>query len=375
MRTAIVHEWLSTIAGSERVVEQFCNTLAPEKIFTLIDHVNGVRPEFLNGIEIETSFIQGLPFAKSKYRGYLPFMPLAVEQFDLGDFDLVISSHHCVAHGAITAPDQLHVTYTHSPMRYTWDLQHQYFKESGLNKKWLRRKAAKAILHYLRIWDRAAGQRPDFMVANSHFIAARIRRCYGRKAHVIYPPVDVERFTPSNDREDFYLTASRFVPYKMVHLIVEAFSQMPSRKLIVIGDGPDRERIQKLAGPNVELLGYQPNAALIKHLQSAKAFIYAAEEDFGILPVEAQACGAPVIAYGRGGTRETVVDGKTGIHFPRQDVNNLVGAVERFESQESNFRLDDIRKHAEQFSARRFNQEFESFLDYATETFRCELHS
>jgi len=364
MSVAIVHEWLTFYAGSEKVVEQLCPVLEPTALYTLVDHLVQDRPAFLNDMAVKTSILQKLPFSRSKYRSYLPLMPFAIEQLDVTAHDLVVSSHHCVAHGVITRPDQLHLVYTHSPMRYSWDLQEQYLVESGISAKKIKGSFARLVLHYLRLWDRAAGQRPDYYAANSRFIAQRIRKYYGREATVIHPPVDVDAFTPnSGKREDYYFTASRMVPYKKILLIVQTFSLMPDKKLIVLGDGPENERIRREAGSNVLFLGYQPDLVLKQYLSQAKAFVFAAQEDFGILPVEAQACGIPVIALGRGGTAETVIDGKTGVLFSQQTIDSLREAVARFESIIHQFHPEEIRVHAEKFSIGRFRKEFAAFVD------------
>lgn len=371
LSSAMIHEWLTFYAGSEKVVEQVIPVLKPKKLFTLVDHMTQDRPAVLNDLEIETSFIQRLPFSKKKYRGYLPLMPLAIEQLDVSEFDLIFSSHHCVTHGVITRPDQPHLVYTHSPMRYAWDLQHQYLSESGINRKRIRGAMARSILHYLRIWDRAAGQRPDFYAANSQFIADRIWKYYRRDACVIHPPVDVDLFSLNDKpREDYYVTASRMVPYKKISLIVRAFSRTPHRKLIVIGDGPEFEQTRNQAGKNVTFLGYQPNDVLKQHLSSARAFVFAAQEDFGILPVEAQACGTPVIALGKGGTAETVMDGETGVLFDTQSEESLLSAVDRFESISSNISAERVRANAERFSRDRFQREILKYIDHSLDVFR-----
>lgn len=374
MKIAVLHEWLTDFAGAENVLEQIVRAVNPSQLMTLVDHMTKGRRAFLNEIPITTSFIQKLPFSKSKYRGYLPLMPMAVEQFDVSEFDVVVSSHYSVCHGVLTRPDQPHLTYTHSPVRYAWDLQHQYLNESGLAKKRIRGSLARAILHYLRVWDHAAGQRPDYFSANSKFIARRIEKCYRRQARVIYPPVDVDRFSLTTEpREDFYVTASRMVPYKRISLIVEAFTRMPNRHLVVIGDGPEFDRIRRLAGKNVAFLGYQSDAVLTSHLKTARAFIFAALEDFGILPVEAQACGTPVIALGRGGTAETVVDGETGILFDEQSVESLLQGIQRFEAVEPRLDRELIRRHAEKFSVERFRNEFSDYVEESLKDFRSKL--
>ncbi len=368
-RVAIIHEWLATYAGSERVVEQLLAVLPDAQLYSLVDFLPESQRTMLGGRSVRTSFIQRLPFSRKRFRGYLPLMPLAVEQFDLADYDIVVSSQHAVAHGVLTRADQLHVSYVHTPVRYAWDLHHQYLREARLT--WgVRSMLARMVMHYLRMWDRAAAERVDLFVANSRYIARRIWKTYRRKARVIYPPVDVEAYSLATDKSDYYLTASRMVPYKRIDLIVEAFRDLPDRKLIVVGDGPEYKKIAKSAGPNVELLGHQPAAKLQELMRGARAFVFAADEDFGITPVEAQACGTPVIAYGRGGALETVLDGETGVFFREQTTDSLRAAVEQFEATSADFEPERIRQHAEKFSAERFRQEFAELLDRQWRQFR-----
>ncbi|WP_028988633.1 glycosyltransferase family 4 protein [Thermithiobacillus tepidarius DSM 3134] len=305
MRTALIHEWFASYAGSERVVEQLLACYPDADLYSLVDFLPARGRNFIRNKPVHTSFIQNFPFARTRFRHYLPLMPLAVEQFDFSGYDVVISSSHAVAKGVLTGPDQLHISYVHSPMRYAWDLQHQYLREAGLDKGikgWL----ARWMLHKLRMWDVRTANGVDVFIANSHFIARRIWKVYRREAEVIYPPVDVESFPLHEEKEDFYLAASRMVPYKRMDVIVEAFATMPDKRLVVIGDGPEFEKVKAKAGPNVELLGYQGSEVLRDYMQRAKAFVFAAEEDFGIMPVEAQACGTPVIAFGKGGALETI---------------------------------------------------------------------
>lgn len=364
-KVALVHEWLVTFAGSESVVEQILLLYPQSDLFTLVDFLpDSQRPLILNKTAT-TSFIQKLPWAKKKYRTYLPFMPLAVEQFDLSAYDVVVSSSHAVAKGVLTGPNQLHICYCHSPMRYAWDLYHQYLNESGL-KTGVSGALAKLILHYIRLWDYQSAQRVDYFVANSRYIARRIRKVYGRDADVIYPPVDTGKFALCAWKENYYLTASRMVPYKKINLIVEAFSTMPDKRLVVVGDGPDFEKIKRLATPNIELVGYQSDAVLISYMQKAKAFLFAAEEDFGITPVEAQACGTPVLAYGKGGVLESVVDQKTGLFFDRQQVDSLTECVQRFERSADQFDPVAIHQHAQRFSRETFRQEFDRYVTRKT---------
>lgn len=364
MKVAIVHDWLVTYAGAEKVLEQMLNIFPDADLFSLVDFLESEKRGFIKNKKVTTSFIQNLPKAKTKYRNYLPFMPLAIEQFDLRGYDLIISSSHCVAKGVITGPDQKHICMCYSPVRYAWDLQGQYLKESGLNKG-LKGWIAKLILHYIRLWDLRTANGVDNFIAISEYIKRRINKCYRRDSEVIYPPVDVEAFNFCDQKENFYMTASRMVPYKKMDLIVEAFSKMPDKKLIVIGDGPDFEKCKAKAGSNVTLMGYQSFDVLKDHMQRAKAFVFAAEEDFGITPVEAQACGTPVIAFGKGGALETVVgldkEHPTGVFFKEQTVESIQAAVKRFEKE--HFDYDNCRKNAEKFSNERFLRELREYVN------------
>ncbi len=373
-RIAIVHDWLVTYAGAERVLEQILRCYPEADLFSLVDFLPEGGRGFILDKPVTTSFVQGLPFARKKYRAYLPFMPLAVEQFDLSGYDLVISSSHAVAKGVLTGPDQLHLSYMHSPIRYAWDLQHQYLRESGLDrglKGWM----AKAILHYIRLWDTRTANGVDGFISNSHFVARRILKVYRRESTVIYPPVDVADFPLRREKEDFYVTASRMVPYKKVDLIVEAFSSLPEKRLVVIGDGPDFAKVRAKARPNVELLGFASADVLRDHLQRARAFVFAAEEDFGIAPLEAQACGTPVIAYGRGGALETVrglgvvPDAPTGVFFAEQSVAAVVEAVQLFEREGAAITPEACRDNALRFAPERFREEFMAFVEREWMTF------
>ncbi|MFM0029850.1 glycosyltransferase family 4 protein [Paraburkholderia madseniana] len=371
MRVAIVHEWLVTFGGSERVVEQMLECFPEADVFSLIDFMDDRA--FLKGKRATTSFVQKLPFAKRKYRNYLPLFPLAIEQFDLSAYDLVLSSSHAVAKGVLVGPDQLHISYVHSPIRYAWDLQHQYLTEANLLKGF-RSLFARVALHYIRTWDVRTANGVDTFVANSDFIARRVNRVYRRDATVVYPPVDTEAFELGTHKESFYVTVSRMVPYKKVDLVVEAFSAMPERSLVVIGDGPDMEKIRSKAGPNVVILGHQPFPVLRDYLQRARAFVFAAEEDFGISIVEAQACGTPVIAFGKGGACETVIDDTqpqpTGVFFDEQTVESVQAAVRRFEASADRFLPDSCRANAERFSEAAFRRGFLAVVLKAMESHR-----
>jgi glycosyltransferase involved in cell wall biosynthesis len=361
MKTAVIHEWLVTYAGSERVVEQILALYPDADLFSLVEFLPDRLRDFIQHKPVQTSFLQNLPFANRHFRQYLPLMPLAVEQFDLSNYDLVLSSSHAVAKGVLTRTDQLHICYAHTPMRYAWDLQQQYLQGARL-KRGLRAMLAQLVLHYLRMWDLASANRVDHFVANSRYVAQRIHKTYRRPAKVIYPPVAVERFYPKTQREEFYFTLSRFVPYKRVDLIVEAFTRL-GLPLVVIGDGSGWQQVKSLAGANIILMGHQPDHVVVEHMQQCKAFVFAAAEDFGIAAVEAQAAGAPVIAYGKGGVTETVISGKTGLFFPEQTVESLIEAVKQFESGKYLFDLDDLRHNAEQFCSDRFRREFSEFVD------------
>lgn len=366
MKTAIVCDWLVALGGAEKFLGHLLQCYPDADLFAVVDFVAADQRDFLLNKSIQTTFIQKLPWAKTRYRGYLPLMPLAIEQLNLSAYDLIISSSHAVAKGVITGPDQLHISYVHSPMRYAWDLQHQYLQETGLDKKF-RGYLARYFLHKLRLWDLRSANGVDYFVANSQFIARRIQKTYRRTAEVIYPPIDTSQFTPGQEKDDFYLTASRLVPYKKIDLIVESFRSLPDKKLIVIGDGPDIEKIKNKSGKNVEILGYQSNAVLIDHLQRAKAFIFAAEEDFGLLPLEAQACGTPVIAYGKGGALETVrgleQDRPTGVFFPKQTTAAISAAVSEFATNQHRLTIDHCVANAARFAPPQFYQAFKQFVD------------
>lgn len=371
-RVAFVHDWVTTYAGSERVLEQMLRIFPEADVFTLFNFVDKSNERFIPG-PMHTSFLQHIPLMRSRYRWFLPLMPFAVEQFDLSGYDLVVSSSHAVAKGVITGPDQLHVCMCYSPIRYAWDLQHQYLRDSGLQdgiRGWI----ARLVLHQIRMWDVRTGNGVDEFIAISNFIARRIRKAYGREATVIYPPVDTDRFTLRAQKDDFYLTASRMVPYKKIPLIVEAFSDMPKEKLVVIGDGPEYSKARAIAGPNIQFLGYQPFDVLCDHMQRAKAFVFAAEEDFGIIPLEAQACGTAVIAFARGGSSETIrgleTERPTGVFFGEQTVTAIRQAVHLYQGASGRITPDSCRANAVRFGVRRFQREFSQFIAKCWESFQ-----
>jgi len=366
MKIAIVHDWLVTYAGAERVLAALCETWPEADLFAVIDFLCDEDRARLGGKRATTTFIQQLPKARSAYQKYLPLMPLAIEQLDMSAYDLVISSSHAVAKGVLTGPNQLHISYVHSPIRYAWDLQHQYLHEASLDRG-VKAKLARMLLHYMRMWDQRTASGVDEFIANSHFIAKRINKSYRRQSTVIYPPVDTSRFTLHEAKEDFYLTASRMVPYKKIPLIVEAFAAMPDKRLVVIGTGPEMERVREVASANVTLMGYQSDEVLRQYMQRARAFVFAAEEDFGIAPIEAQACGTPVIAFARGGVLETIRglehEKPTGVFYPEQSVDSIVAAVRTFEAHCQRISASNCRSNAERFGGERFKQEIKAFVE------------
>ena len=368
LKYAIVHDrFAGAYTGSEKVVEGISEVF-PSDIYSLVADRSILDGTKFQDVKITTSFIQKMPMGSKWYQLYLPLYPLAVEQLDVADYDVVISSSHTVAKGILTRPDQLHICYCHTPMRYIWDLYFDYLRDSGLERG-IRSKIVRMIFHYLRMWDMTTVPRVDFFIANSMHVARRIKKLYNRDSSVIYPPVDVDSFSVVGKKEGFFLAASRLVQYKKMDLIVEAFSMMPQERLVVIGDGPDMQKIKRKAAANIEIIGYQESDVLIDYMQRAKAFVFAANEDFGIIPVEAQACGTPVIAYGRGGVTETVLDGKTGVLFDRQTPGTIVDAVSRFRQQESIMDPGIIRRNAERFSKQRFKSELKGFVENCVHEF------
>lgn len=375
-RYALIHEWLTPLAtgGSELVLAEILQSLEAQgslgDLFALIDFESGNPESIFFGRTIGTTFLQHFPGARQGVQKYLPLLPLAIEQLDLRQYDILLSSSHAVAKGILAAAHQLHVCYCHAPMRYAWDLTLDYLHASRAGRGaagWLTR----WLLHRLRLWDALSANRVDYFLANSRTTARRIWRCYRRPAEVIYPPVAIDRFPlDSTRREDYYLTVSRLVSYKQVTLIVQAFNQL-GRPLVVIGDGPQRAHLQAIAGPKVKILGEQSNRAVEMAMGRARAFVYAAHEDFGIAPVEAQACGTPVIALGKGGTAETVLDLRrspqngTGILFPEQTVEGIVEAIEDFERLEGQFSRECIHQQARNFRPQVFRDRYWRFVDRA----------
>ena len=380
MKIALVHDWLDTWRGGESVLAEFCRMYPQADLYALVDFLGGADRERLAGRRAVTSFLQWLPFARAHFRAFLPLFPSAIESLDVSSYDIVISSSHAVAKGVRTHSRQLHICYCYTPMRYAWDLQEQYLRQVGLAKGisgWL----ARRVLARLRAWDSGTSGRVDDFVAISHYVADRIRRCYGRESTVIYPPATG---TPvpgmrAEPRDGTYITVSQLVPYKRVDLLVEAFRSLPDRNLVVIGEGPEHARIQAMAGPNVRLLGRVPDSERDAWLARARAFVFAAEEDFGIAPLEAQARGTPVIAFGRGGSCETIrgLDDRspTGVLFQEQSASSIAQAIRAFETQEARIHPDACRENAARFSANRFHNEFDFFLQARWQLFQARIRT
>lgn len=294
-KIAVVHDWFNCIAGSEKVVKEMMHCYPEADVFSLVDHLTDEQRHSLGILKpITTTFINKLPL-QSKFRNYLPLMPMAIEQLDLRGYDMVLSSSHAFARSCLTSSEQLHVSYLHTPIRYAWDMYHEYLGQQkagfGIKNSLLR-----CVLHYIRNWDRSTADRPDVYIANSGYVRNRIKKTYNREAHVVYPPVDVHRMTVEPRKDNFFLAAGRLVPYKRFDLVVEAMKHLPNERLVLIGDGPEMKKIKSLAGSNIEVMGYQPDEVMHDHMRRAKAFVFAAIEDFGIMPVEAQACGTPVLS-------------------------------------------------------------------------------
>lgn len=356
MRVAIVHYWLTNMRGGERVLEAFCEMFPDATIFThVVDRAK--LSEALNRHEIRTTFISKFPFAKKHYQKLLPFMPRALEELDLSEFDLVISSESGPAKGVISRPDAFHLCYCHSPMRYIWDLYPQYLNSAGF----LARQVFPGIAHRLRTWDVTSAARVDQFVANSNFVKRRIEKFYRRDSAVIHPPVAVDEFAQArvDGPGEYYLAAGELVGYKRFDLVVDAFTRL-GLPLYVVGDGEQRKDLERVAGPTVKFLGRVDFKNLKRHFGECKALVFPGEEDFGIIPVEVMAAGRPVIAYGRGGAMDTVIDGTTGVLFEEQTVDGLIDALKRFESLE--FDPDALQSHAAKFSLQVFKSQVSELL-------------
>lgn len=356
-KIAIVHYWIVSWRGGEEVLKALAQRFPDADIYTHVYDPQVVADSPLAGRTIRTSFIQRLPFAKRLYQKYLPLMPLALEQFDLSGYDLVISSESGPAKGVVVPPEVAHVCYCHTPMRYVWDMYHDYLGHAGR----LTRLLMRPLIHYLRLWDRLSADRVDHFIANSAFVAGRIAKFYRREADVLHPPVELDEFQLSSGNEGFYLMVGALVRYKRADLAVNAFNRL-GLPLVVIGDGELYDEIRATAGANVTVLGRRSRAEVLDHYRRCKALLFPGVEDFGIVPLEAMATGKPVIAYAKGGALETVIDGVTGLHFHEQSEDALMEAVQRLERGEIRFHAGAIRTHAASFDLAHFNEKLTQLI-------------
>ena len=364
LRVAVVHDWLYVLGGAEKVLAAILRCLPTADMFALFDNFSPAERAVIGYCESRTSFLQRMPGIKRNHRPYLPLMPLAIEQLDLSGYDLVVSSSSSVAKGVLTGPDQIHIAYVHSPMRYAWDLQHQYLRETST--EWgLKSLFVRWMLHRVRMWDVRTAHGVDTYIANSRFVARRIRKIYGRDAEVIHPPVRIPPELKPAAKQPYFLTASRMVPYKNTRAIVHAFRHLPDQQLVVAGDGPERKSLEALAGSNTRFVGFVADAELQRMMRDCRAFIFAAEEDFGIVPLEAQALGTPVIALGRGGALETIIasgPNPTGIFFDAPDPDSIAAAVRDFLEAPDRFAPIDCFQNAQRFSEAQFEARFSDLL-------------
>ncbi len=366
MKLAITHDWLTVPGGAEKVVKRWYDLYGNSRIYTTVFDEKRIGHMF-DSSRVTPSFMQKIPFSRKHYTKMLSLMPRAFEEFDLREYDVVLSSSSSCAKGVITGPDTVHIAYIHTPMRYAWDLYHEYYASSGKLARFMMRKTMPGI----RQWDALNSLRVDHFIANSRFIARRIKKYYRREADVIFPPADTDYYTPSGkDPGDYYLILSRFVPYKKIDMAIEACNRL-NRRLVVIGGGSQEEDLKRLAGPTIEFKGVLPDQEVREYYRGCRAFLFPGLEDFGITPVEAQACGRPVIAYGRGGALDTVIPGETGVLFDSQNTESLMQAMEEFES--LRWDTDKIRKHAEGFSNQRFDREISEYVREKWESRQKEI--
>ncbi|MBT3648833.1 MAG: glycosyltransferase [Flavobacteriales bacterium] len=362
MKVAFVHDWFTIPAGAEKVAAEIIDLIQPERVYSLFNFMPfGELNRITQGRGVKTSFLQQVPAASEHYRHLAPLYPKAISKLDVSEFDIIISSSWMAAKGVNKREGQIHISYCHTPMRFAWGLQETYLKKYGYNhgiKKWL----AKLMINRLKNWDEQTAEGVDHFVANSNFVSQRIDKAYGRQSTVIYPPIQCERFALHEDKADFYFTASRFVDYKNLELIIDTFSRLPNHKLVIAGQGPLEKHLKRMATPNVSFLGWVSDESLVYHMQRAKAFLNASIEDFGIAGLEAQSCGTPVIALGKGGYTETVVDQETGIFFEREHPEALADAILRFEKLE--FDPEVVRQNALRYDKESFREQFLNlFLD------------
>ena len=384
---AIIHDWFvkKSFGGSEKVTF-ILNDLLNERystpdIFSLTSNIKSLKRKSFKESKIKTSFIQSLPFGKTNVQSYLPILPYAIEQFDLSEYDLIISSSHALAKGVLTSPDQLHISYVHTPMRYAWDQMNTYLKNSKLSKFGFEI-PIRFMLYKLREWDFYSSQRLDYIIANSNFTSKRIKKYWGLESYVINPPVDTKRFTYNNEREDYYISINRLVPNKRIDLLIKAFNKL-NLPLIIIGDGPDRLKLEKLSNPNIKFLRKISDKDVENYMSRCRAFVYAGIEDFGIAPVEAMASGAPVIAYGKGGILDTVncfnqpnkYNISNGLLFNKQTSEDIVDTISWFEDKKiwKKFNPERLNEYSHKFSIENFMSKFDLIINKAWENFKKKL--
>lgn len=357
MKVAIIYDWLVNYGGAERCLEIFHELFPEAPIYTSV-YDKSKLPKSFSDLDVRSSFINNLPFAKKRYRDYLPLMPIAFEQFDLNEYDLVLSLSHACAKGVIISPSTCHICFCFTPMRYAWDMYHEYINIENIG--WFKKKIIPFIMSRLRIWDFVSSNRVDYFIAISSFIAERIKKYYKRDSRIIYPPIETSKFIPSDKIEDYFLAVSRLVPQKRVDIIVKAFNKL-ELPLKIIGSGRELDRLKKMSNSNIEFLGFQNEEKVAEYMSKCRALVFASREDFGIVPLEAQSCGRPVIAYGAGGTKETVIPGKTGILFYEQTTEAVIEAVRKFEQMTFDSRI--IREFALKFDKVIFKEKIKNFIE------------
>lgn len=357
MKLAIIHDWLVNMGGAERTILAFNEMYPNAPIYTTVYNQDKLSSEFMK-MNVVTSFIQNLPRGKTSYQKYLALMPTAFEQFDLSNYDVVLSSSSSCAKGVITRPETMHVCYCHTPMRYAWDFYHEYMDKEKLGK--LSKLIIFFAMNYIRMWDRLSADRVDYYITNSHNVAKRIKKHYRRDVTVIHPPVNASYYTPIDSDDNYYLIVSRLVSYKRIDIAIKAFNKL-GLPLKIIGDGPELKMLKSISKSNVEFLGRLSDESTLEYYRKCKAFIFPGEEDFGITPLEAQCCGRPVIAFGKGGALETIVQDKTGVFFSEQTAEALIKAIQIFETKA--FNKEEVRRHAQKFDVEIFKKKIKQFID------------
>jgi len=369
MNTAFVHDWLPVISGAEHVLSSMLRAVGPSDVYTLFDFLRASDRQALGASKIFTSELNALPMVERYYRWLFPFCPLAIENFDLSDYDLVVSSSAAFAKGVIVHPHQRHIAYIHTPVRYAWDQTFEYMR-STKRARGILGWALRQRLHELRKWDVRTAQGPDLFLVNSNVVKRRVEQTYGRKSIVLPPPVAIDEFQLCEQKEDYFVVASRLVPYKRIDLVIEAFREMPDTRLLVLGDGPDAAKLKTRATSNISFLGYETRKRTIEIIQRAKAFVFGGYEDFGIVLAEAQAAGTPVIAYARGGAADIVSPlgepNPTGVLFEEQTPQSLKDAVRLFMTAPERVSPIDCRARAERFSEPEFRRKFNLAVNYVT---------